>query len=169
MKQYYTEGCLATSLCYLLKLKHTKDIERELLLKGMEREKLFLLEHVEYAAEKSGKKLTITVDKTNNELNRQFVKKLKNMNGKKVDINYEKINQEFIDRNLPAILLVDFKFFGNDTHYPHYLVVEERMDDHYKVMEPFSGKTSYVDGNLLFKAVSSVKNRLNYAPVIVKI
>jgi len=155
MKQYYTEGCLATSLCYLLDLEHTKELERD---------KIFLLEHVEYAAEKSGKNVTITVDK-----NKEFLKKLKKMNGNgKVEIKYEKINRDFIDKNLPAIILVDFKFFGNDTHNPHYIVLKEKMDSNYKVLEPFSGKETYVDENHVLNAISSVKNRLNYAPVLIR-
>ena len=164
MKQYYTEGCLATSLCYLLDLEHTKDLERDLLLRGMERDKVFLLEHVEYAAEKSGKNVTIIIDN-----NKEFANKLKKMNGNgKVEVEYGKINRDFIDKNLPAIVLVDFKFFGNDTHYPHYIVIKEKMDSNYKVLEPFSGNETYVDENHVLNAISSVKNRLDYAPVLIK-
>lgn len=176
-KQKHPETCLAKCLMILLEKANHRTIldkyELELLIFSLKYERENIARgHLEKVVRDFKVNIDWYVDA---KIFFDFVKKMKIP--PKVSLINEKVNLKLIDKLLerPLILYVDiFHLWEKEMglyykyHYPHFIIVNRKIDDFYEIIDPDDGKVKRIEQKRLSKAILSLRNHLWISPQIVQ-
>lgn len=172
MIQQYTqttyETCLACCLLQAvdrvkpIKLIHT--IELACINHSMSFSKDdFVIGHLDFIT----KKFNVGVERiVDNKLFYDYVKKIKS--SPKIITRVQKIDLSLLNQLLDKkpILYIDSYYLFKVTHYPHFVTVLERVGTKYKIFDTWDGKEKLIEGRILSKAISSLRNHLRFCPQV---
>lgn len=97
---------------------------------------------------------------------------------KKIKLINKKVNVNLIDNILdgPLIVYLDRFLLWEKSHglyykyhYPHFVIINKKIDNSYEIIDPDDGKIKLIPKNILSKAIISLKNHLWISPHIIKI
>lgn len=177
-RQKHPETCLAKCLMILLeKEKHQKipdKYELDLLIFSLKYERENIARgHLEKIVKDFKVKIDWYVD---SQIFFDFVKKM-NL-PKQISLTQEKIKLNFIDKILkkPIIIYIDRFYLWNQDwglyykyHYPHFIIVNKKIDDFYEIIDPDDGKIRKIESKILSKAIISIRNHLWISPQVIRI
>ena len=177
-KQKHPETCLAKCLMILLENKLQKRIpdkyEIDLLNYSFKHERENIARgHIEKVVKDFKVSFNWYID---SKIFFDFIKK--EHFSKKIKLINKKINSKFIDTILDNSLIIYLDRFYlwekshglyYKYHYPHFVIINKRVNDDYEIIDPDDGKIKLVPKNILSKAIISLKNHLWISPHIIKI
>lgn len=160
------ETCLAVCLLNILGVKITPKREREIFYYALNFSKdNFVVGHLDFVARKFGAKIDFYID---NKSFFNFIKKFKF--SKNISLIQEKINLKLIDKLLkisPVIVYLDAYYLLKIVHYPHFIIVIKKLNDEYKIFDPWQGKIKNMNSKILSKSISSLRNHLKFCPLLI--
>jgi len=174
-KQKHPETCLAKSLLILLeklkKIKINDSKELEILNYSLKYDRENIARgHIEKIVKDFNVRINWYAD---GKIFYDFVK----ARGipKKTKFILSKINLKLIDSilNEPLILYLDQFYLWERKeglyykfHYPHFIVVLDKVKNRYKIIDPNTGKIRLINSDILSKAIISLRSHLWFAPQI---
>lgn len=177
-KQKHPETCLAKCLMILLEKERKQKIpakyELDLLIFSLNYERENIARgHLEKIVKDFKVNIDWYVD------SKIFFDFVKNMNiPKKISLTQEKIKLNFIDKILekPIIIYIDRFYLWNKDwglyykyHYPHFIIVNKKIDDFYEIIDPDDGKIRKIESKILSKAIISIRNHLWISPQVIQL
>jgi len=127
----------------------------------------FSINHLDYFAKKFGLKFELILD------NQTFLNYTNQGDfSDKIKLVQNRINQELIDKIIsekPVILYIDSFVFWEITHYPHFIIIMEKIGNNYRIYDPWEGKVTLKPITKIIKAVNSLRDHLLFCPQLIKI
>ncbi|HLD16075.1 MAG TPA: hypothetical protein VJB94_05915 [Candidatus Nanoarchaeia archaeon] len=178
LKQKHPETCLAKCLMILLEKLNNKKIrdsyEIELLMFSLRYERENIARgHLE----KVIKDFRVRVDwYADSKIFFDFLNKIRLP--MQLSFIHKKINLKLIDSLLerPIILYIDRFFLWKKEfglyykyHYPHFIIVNRKINNFYEVIDPDDGKVKKLSSKILLKAIMGLKIRLWMSPQIIQL
>lgn len=159
------ESCLPVCLL-IIGATVSQEVEMQLLIDGVKRHKeSYALGIAEAFSDCFPYQVSMSIG------NKGFCNYLKKLQrSRQVLLNYREITLELIDAaEVPYILYVDSHLFGSYVHAPHFIIVEKRRRSKYKIIDPWTGKKQWITKHLLVQSVNSLREYLNYCPLLMRI
>jgi len=161
------ETCLAVCLLNVVGIKISKKKEMEIINYALNFSKYnFTLGHLDLIAKKFNVELNFYLD---NKAYFNFVKKFKFSN--KIKLFIHKIDLRLIDKLIkisPIIVYIDSYFIYKILHYPHFIIVIKKLNNGYKIFDPWDGKIKVIKKKILSKSIISLRNFLKFCPQIIQ-
>lgn len=166
-KQNFTQSCLVADLLMLTKKSEqlsNKEVERDILIKGMDRKySFYVVGIIEEFYNKSKEKTKMFVD------NLYFTKVLSKLIDKnKCEVAHNKISLKLIRENLPCIVYIDDNYFGDYSHAPHFVIIKDKTDSGFRDIDPMSGKEEFISEKKLIQSIDSLKKHIKMCPLLIK-
>ncbi len=123
----------------------------------------FVIGHLDFIAKKFGVNIIRIVD---NKPFCDYVEKIKS--SFKIKTETRKIVLKLVNQLLDKkpILYVDAYYLFKVHHYPHFITVLGKIGNKYKYMDTWDGKEKLIEGKILSKSISSLRNRIKFCPQI---
>lgn len=166
IKQKTCEGCLPACLLSLIGRNVTLKAELGLLLGGFRKNREnYAIGILHHFVSKYGKQAKVYVH------NKYFFKKLRTLvTSSDIDLKHEKINLQLINKlEIPFILYLDDRILRKSIHYPHFVIVERKHKNRFVLIDPWDGRRKWFSEKKLMRAVLSLKNYLNFCPLLITI
>ena len=161
------ETCLAVSLLQAAG-EINKKLELDCIIHSLKFSRDdFVLGHADFIQNRFGVKVIRLVD---NKFFYSYLKEIKATN--KVETKIIKIDLKTIDELLKSnkpILYLDSYCLFKITHYPHFVTVVDKINDKYKIFDPWDGKFKEISSKVLLEGISSLRNHLKFCPQIIYI
>jgi hypothetical protein len=126
----------------------------------------FAIGHLDYIARRYGKKINLYHD---NYILYKIINRTKF--SKKINVEVQKIDLKFIDNVIkkgPAIVYLDSYYLWNIVHFPHFIIVLEKIGNRYRIFEPWDGKIKKISSKMVSKAIISLRNHLRFCPQVIQ-
>lgn len=168
--QHTYESCLAWSLLYLSNKTPTLKKELEILNHSLTfSKKDFTIGHLEFMS-KHFKEIWLFTD-SQFKYEHNLTKRLKK--SKNIKIYNENI-LNFLQKYLqigkirhPLIIYTDAFAFWGYKHYPHYVILLNKKNNNFLILDPWNGKTKSVSKQTILNGIKLLKNYLNISPRII--
>ncbi len=165
-KQTSSQSCL--SVCLLLAIDDdiTPKKELELLYEGLQTTDPYAVSVIMAFVEKYKKNVAVHVD--NNyyraELNEKY-------GTKHISILYSKVDATLLESlKLPYIVYLETHTLLNTWDYsPHFVIVESITDNFFTIIDPSTGKRMRIGKKKLVESIATLRNRIHYCPLVIKI
>lgn len=171
-KQTTCESCLSACLLmciqgfYATKIREEED--RQLLFEGlMFNRQTYHIGIINEFIKRFKIPITVFVN------NKYYTKKLQSLSvEKKLKIEHKKIDIElimdFLNKGKLFIISLDIFYLKNSFHYPHFVVIEKKINEKVVLIDPWKGKRFLLRFNILQDAIGSLKNYLGICPIIIQ-
>lgn len=91
-------------------------------------------------------------------------KALKNIKTIARKIDLDLIN-EFLKNTFP-IVYIDAYYLFKYNHYPHFITIIEKINNSYKIFDPWDGKEKVIDSDMLDNSIISLREYLKFYPQV---
>lgn len=169
-RQTLSHSCLVACFLMLLQSKYQLDFtesdEEKLAVKGSKRTYPFYVAGVTAEITKNFKKdIKVIVD------NKFFAGVLSKVFNDidQISINVDRVNIKNIEKYLkygPLICHVDIHGLGDYSHSSHFIVVEDIKGEKVGIIDPLSGKKSYIGNSKLVIAIQEVRGVVKMSPLL---
>ncbi len=159
------ETCLVC--CLLAEITQiNKDIELDCIIHSLKfSKKDFVGGHLDFIEKNFNKKLIRIVD--NKFYFENYVEK-STSDLSPVQINKINLNliNKFIEKSR-IIIYLDNYFLHKEVHFPHFVTILKKADNSYLIYDPWDGNEKVIEGKILSKAISSLRNNLKFCPQMI--
>ncbi len=163
-KQHFSHSCLVSCLLMLRKEPFSKEDEKDILIKGMERSYPFYVTGIpQEFSKKFNIKLNIIVD------NAFFTNELKKSFNNNITVQHNKITLNLIKELLkhqPIICHIDDNYIGDYSHASHFIILEKATEEYIQIIDPLTGKRSNLSNKKLEASIKSLKDHIKMCPLL---
>lgn len=165
-KQTTSQSCLPVCLMLSNGMSPTPRLERDILLEGVEElEGGYAIGVIRAFQKRFAVGIEVFVD------NAYFCTFLnEHYSSDKLTFTHQKITGSFLDKcSYPVIVYMDTHQLGFYDHSPHFISIESQTPTSFVILEPAVGKRIRISRKKLEESIKSLRNRLRYCPLVIKV
>lgn len=84
-----------------------------------------------------------------------------------ITIKHAPIKTVLKSHRKPLIVYMDMRIFGNETHSPHFVVVEYYNNTLYRLFDPWTGEVTMINVHIVKQAIHSLRTHLLFSPIAI--
>lgn len=162
IKQSTYESCL--SCCLLMLTQNDSKHEIEVWKHGWKFN--YLIGQLNYVANKFKTKIEAYVE------NKYYFGQLNLEKNKNVNLINKKVGIKLLKNLLDfgeVIVYLDCFYLQKILHAPHFVVATKKSGNGIEIIDPADGKIKIISTKIISKAMISLRNRLKYSPILVRL
>lgn len=161
-KQTTCQGCLPVCLLLLNGKKPTPKKELKILVNGLGFVDSYALGIIGSFTKLYNLPNKLYVD------NKYYCRFLKqNIKNKLIDIVFEKVNFNLIDKLMPCIIYIDSHILGTYHHSPHFIIIESRVGKKYQIIDPLFGSRKLLYMEKIQDGIQYLRQTFKYCPLLI--